>query len=299
MYKKGEKFLKENSPFEKRILLINGEEGLKNIGLENNLYDPGMEGFSSDDVEDIFKDCGEDTYNTLVGKVESLAINTRITEDIKDELCLFMAAMLVRTPHFKSQIEDIDSNLSKHHTSKRFELMSAGEIVGLAKKEAGEEISLEQAEKIKKNIVEKRYNLKYPNGYFLKTALTELEPIAEILRRMNLTILKSDSRYFVTSDNPVVYFVPKEKVDFYNSPKSLLSPHTEVFFSLTKNLGVTLNRRKECEERITSSTRQMVDIFNYNLTHNSFNFIFSPLEMKSLEKFVKEYIPYPFNFKIN
>ena len=115
---------------------------------------------------------------------------------------------------------------------------------------------------------------------------------------MTMTILKSDGRLFITNDNPFVYFVPKKHANFYNPPKGLVTPYCEAFFPLTKDLAVHLSWRK-MDERIMLADREIVDAFNYNLSHNSLDYIFAPMKINELEKFTKGYIPYPFKFAIH
>lgn len=298
MYKKGERFFKEEVPFDKRIIEIIGEDGLNAVGVKNNLYNPNIDGITSDDLEEIFREYGEDFYNDLVKSIEELTDNSIIPDNIKDRLCIFMAAMRVRTPQFKWEIEELNSTFLKHEMAQKIGSMKTEDIVSFYKNETGKDVALELAEEIKESFKEKKYNLKYPNAHFIKNAIMSLEMHADIFHEMTMTIVKSKERFFVTSDNPVVFFVPREKVDFYNSPRSLVSPYTEVFFAISKNIGVTLNRRKMKQET-SQVSRKIVEIFNENITHNSFDFLFSPIEMHALEKFIKEYIPYPFRLTIH
>ena len=110
-----------------------------------------------------------------------------------------------------------------------------------------------------------------------------------------MSILKAkESRYFITSDNPVVYFVPKNKVNFYNQPKSLMSFFTEIFFPLTKDYAIHLCRRDNLQEMIMFGERELIEVFKENIAYNSKDFIFSPIKMNFLNQFIEEYIPYPF-----
>jgi hypothetical protein len=298
MYKKGESFFKKELSPEQRIHTVIGENALANVGLENNLYNPGVDGLSSDDLEDIFREYGENFYNDLVSVIKGLPMDSEIPDDVKDKLCIFMASMRVRTPQFKTEVEEMDSTLFRHDMSKKFDSMSAEEVVQHVKKEEREDISIDRANKIKASIVNKEYNLEYPNAHFIKIALSSLDMHVDIFRQMTMTIMVSDKRYFITSDNPVVFFVPPDKVNFYNAPRSLTSHFSELFFPITKDIGVTLNWRKG-EEKVVFSRRDFVDVFNYNVSHNSFNFIFSPMKMNCLDVFTTEYIPYPFKFTIS
>lgn len=297
MYKKGEKFFKEGITPNQRIYSISSEEALINIGVENDLYNPGIEKVSSDDLEDIFQECGENIYNDLINDIELLAEDSPIPDNIKRGLCLFMAAMRVRTPQFKSEMNDIGEGFYKFMAGKHFESLTDIDIQNACKDDLGKEVTLDFAKKLKEMAKNETYEVKFPNAHFIKQAMLLLNVNAEIFYNMKMTIVKS-RRFFITSDNPVVYFVPEEKTNFYNNAKSLKSPFTELFFPITKNIGLTLNRRSD-DEKIRTVGRDIVDIFNYNISHNSFDFIFSPIKMNSLELFVNEFVPYPFKFRIN
>ena len=299
MYKKGEKFFKRGLPAD-RIINVIGEEGLKNVGLENNLYQIAVDGFSSDDIEEIFIEYGEKYYNDIIAEIETLNSNQKISQSINDKLCLFMAAMKVRTPQFKRESDEMSSTFQKHRMTIKMQNTSPEELQEQYKEiSGGEEATVEEMEKLRQTFIKKEYDLKYPNAHFLRFALSTLEMYADVFHSMNMVILKSRSdRYFITSDNPVVHFVPKDKVDFYNNYKSLMSHHTEVFFTLSKNLAVFLTR-KDFKEVLQDADREITDTINYNISVNSFDFIFSPLEMNSLNAFSEKYIPYPFKFRIS
>ena len=298
MYKKGEKFFSEDITPSQRTLSVKGEQALSNIGLENNLYNPGINGLDSNSLEDIFNDYGESTYNELIQSLESLPLECVIPLDIKDKLCIFMAAMRVRTPQFKQEIENMDETFGKHFMSHQFGSMTPEEMVDFNKRELKKDITIDMAKIIIELFSNKNYELKYPNGFFIKMALLMLNHHADIFYQMTMNIFQSNNRYFITSDNPVVFFVPPDKVNFYNAPRSLVSYYSELFFPISKNPGVTFNWRKG-EEKITKAGREIVDIFNYNVSHNSFDFIFSPMKMNSLNIFTQKFIPYPFKITVS
>ena len=130
VYKKGGKFFKDTSVTEdKRIFGVKGEEGLKNIGLENNLYTLEIEGVKNDDIEQIFSDLGESDYDSIVSEIEKMPDGAGISRDLKQKICLFLSCMRVRTPQFKSQIEEMDSTMKKHFMSEDYKRKSAKEIV--------------------------------------------------------------------------------------------------------------------------------------------------------------------------
>jgi len=298
MYMKGKTFFNNNKTPDDRILEVRGEAGLNTVGVKNNLYNPGIEGVSTDDLEEIFRGYGEDYYNDMINSINALPDYAPIPEEIKSKISYFAAGLRVRTPQFKNEIEETDAAFRKHFSARRFEMISAEEIIKLNKTEFNNEITIKEAREIKELIVNQKYDLKYPNGYFIKWALMLINRHADIFQNMSATIVRSNGRYFMTSDNPVVFFVPPERVNFYNQPKALVSPYTELFLPLSRNIAVTLNWRK-VDEKVIPAKREVVDIFNENISLHSFSYIFTPIQMKVLNKFINEYIPYPFKIKVN
>jgi len=299
MYKKGEKFFNDSSLApDERILLVKGEEGLKNVGVENNFYNPDLDGISSDDLEEIFQELGENDYDAAIAAIRELPIGSDIPSSIKDPLCLLMASMRIRTPLFKKELEEMDTQMRQHLMALNYERMNVEDVQRHVKEAVGHDISLEFAKKLKNSFVDKKYKLTYPNAYFIKHALCLVEEHVNIFQQMTITIGKSTNRLFVTNDSPLVYFVPPQYVNFYNPPKGLVTSHCEVFFPLAKDLAVHLCWRKEKQE-VKAASRKFVNITNYNLSHNSLDYIFAPMKIGELEKFTKEYIPYPFRFAIS
>ncbi|MDB5244911.1 MAG: hypothetical protein JWN90_16 [Parcubacteria group bacterium] len=299
MYKKGEKFFTDPSTIPtERILPVKGEAGLKNIGVENNLYNPDLDGINSDVLEEIFQELGENDYDATIAAIRELPVGSIIPATVKDPLCLLMASLRVRTPLFKKELEEMDEQTKKHLMSLSYERMSVKEVQQHAKEATGQKITPEFAKDLKDSFVNKKYTLKYPNAYFIKHALLLVEEHVDIFQQMRMTIIKSTGRYFVTNDSPLVYFVPPQHVDFYNPPKGLVTPYCEVFFPLTKDLAVHMCWRKGAQE-IRGASRELIDATNYNLAHNSLDYIFAPMKIKELEKFTKEHIPYPFRFAIH
>lgn len=298
MYKKGEKFFDEKTKPEDRILQVRGGDGLQNIGVEKHLYNPELEGVSSDDLESIFQELGENTYDAAIAEIESTQNGALVPQSIKQPLCMLMAAMRVRTPLFKKEIEDMDEQMRKHLMAIEYERMTPEEVMKHSKEVTGKEISLKLATEIRDQFVGKKYKLDYPNAYFIKHALLLVEQHIDIFDQMTMTVCKSNGRFFITNDNPLVYFVPPKYVNVYNPPKGLVTPHCEVFFPLAKNLAVHLTWKKE-EQIVREVSREVIDAFNYNLSHNSLDYIFAPIKTNELEKFTQEHIPYPFKFAIH
>lgn len=311
MYKKGEKFFKEDSKPEQRVVEVLGEAGLNNIAKENNFYHIEAKDIDPNFLETLFREIIEDDLDKIIQAVKKKNIGDRIDEELKKKLCLFIATMRVRTPQFKWETEEVldkflkmgiklrmeasqDKTLSKdeREQAKRIYIKEKGKMP------TDEEIDKE-IERVKKEIIEGNFgNIKIvdsSNKLFLKTALSNIEPSAIIFFSMKMNILKArEGRYFITSDNPVVYFVPQDKVNFYSPPKSLVSPFTEVFFPLTKDWAIHLCHRPDLKEMIMPANRELIENFKENIAYNSKDFIFSSIKMNFLNQFVEEYISYPF-----
>ncbi|MCK5491396.1 MAG: DUF4238 domain-containing protein [Candidatus Pacebacteria bacterium] len=296
-YLKGKKFFESNLSLEQKIVSVKGRDGLNIIGFENHLYRIKADGVNVQDVEDFFQECGENFLNETIDQINSKEIGDRIDKKIKDKLCLFMASMRVRTPLFKWETDEIESSFFKHETKREIENMTNKDLKKMMN-EGKETYTDKEVKTVRKIFIEKKYDLKFPNERFLKMAFSTIEKFYDIFNSMTMNIIRSRSdRYFITSDNPVVYFVPKNKVDVYNNPRSLISRYTEVLFPLTRNLGILLSRT-ETPEILKAGNRECSDLFNDNISLDSYNFLFSPLQMNSLKKFVEQYIPYPYKVTI-
>jgi len=302
MYKKGKIFFKSNLDSRQRIIEISGEKGLNRIGKENNLYRIELrEGIAPNLFEDLFQEIAENNFDNLVEKIKKKGIDERIEDKLKEKISIFIAVMRLRTPLFKWEIEEATAQFVKNTTKWNARMINEEEKERLKvdyEKETGKMITDKEFKETIEDMAQGEFDgtkIEFSNNLFLKAIALSLEKHSYIFFNMKMGILKAkEGRYFVTSDNPVVYFVPKEKVNFYNNYKSLASPFTEVFFSLTKDYGIYLCRKDGYREIVMSADRKMIDIFNENIAINSKDFIFSPLKMNFLNKFIEEYIPYPF-----
>ena len=88
MYKKGENFFKRSNDSEKRILEVRGVDALKNIGLENNIYKLNIGSFNSDDIEDIFREYGENFFDDVVSKIDQIKEGEEINFEIREKICI-------------------------------------------------------------------------------------------------------------------------------------------------------------------------------------------------------------------
>jgi len=204
--------------------------------------------------------------------------------------------MALRTPHSKQEIEEVSTAALKIMT----EWTDIKELKKYLEKNKTKDISEKDIESYIDNFINDKYKLKWSNSLFLSRALPMIERYANIFYNMKMNIIKiSSDDFFITSDNPVVHFVPKEKINFYNNCKSLMSPYTEVYAPLTNKMAIVLCRRRDIKEMIMPARKELIEITNYNISINSKDFIFSSRKEKELDKFVENYIPYPVKFTIH
>ncbi len=295
MYKKGEKFFASGATEDKRIVAVRGESGLNNVAKENNLYALEAQGLDPNAVEKLFQEMVENDFNDLLAQGDGLAVGTRLGTELKRKLSLLMATMRIRTPQFKSEVDAMSTGFTKANMKRAMEHINREEFRKEWEAETGKKLSDELLDQAVETFKSEKYDVTWPNALFLKIALSSIEMHADIFWNMKMNLLKAPrGACFITSDNPVVHFVPQDKVNFYNNYKSLMSPFTEVFFPLSKTMSLYLCRAKDIGETVQAVDPEMTEIINYNISVNSKDFIFSPQKMESLKKFADSYIPYPF-----
>lgn len=299
MYLKGERFFKDRLSEGDRIKDVVGINGLAAIAKQNHLYLADVPNLNPNVIEDLLREISEDEFDDLLRQINELKTGELIPAPVKEKICLQMASFRVRTPFFKWEMETIQTNILKHTTKLRYAETTPDELSAIYKKRTGKIMSLKEANKILGSIKGDNYEITWDNLLFIKSALEMIEPYSRIMQDMNMRIFRpKGNRLFITSDNPLVYFVPPEKSHLVESPRNIASEHSQVFFSLTKNISIHLSRTKRKEE-VLEIDRELSDIHNYNIATNAFEFIFSPIRMNFLSDYVKIFHPYPFKFSIS
>ncbi len=298
MYKKGEKFFTEGSKPTDRIVTISGEKGLSVIAKQNNLYTlkdiPGVE---SDFMEGFFVDLIEGDINSLIRQIDQLSFGEPIADNLKQKICILMASMARRIPGAKQETDELYSEFFKvyfEHSPLKNEERSA--IKEQIKKESGQDISDTDLDDAINCFNQGGIQFKTSSNLFVKNILSDIDHFANIFYKMKMCIVKSDrENLFITSDNPVAWYVPKDKSDYHlNAPRSLMSPYTEVNFPLTKNYCVLLTRIDDAHEIMLPITQEIFDRLENTLSCFSRDYIFSPIQKSILDDFADDYIPYPF-----
>lgn len=301
VYKKGVDFFKDGIKKESRLFIAEGRDGLNEVAVKNKLYIP--EGNFSEDkniFEDFFAKEIEAKYNDFLKFVEANFLNApKIFENYRDYIILLIASMISRTLHSKAEIEEIYKvNFQTHHWAQSFDEKRDEKLIRFIKEKQPKLTDAKAKEIVKEylEMVEKgKFSLKLPRNLFIKHIFKNMELYAKLISNMTIQILRCDEpSYFITTDVPVVYFVPNKKVKFPYSHKSLGGLHTELYFPLSQNLCLLLTRRKIDVLTCLPVDNETVYWVNYNMSYNSGNFIFSPERDPLLEKFIEKYIPYPF-----
>jgi len=305
VYKKGKYFFDDKTTKNDRLLTIIGEDGLNNIAVKRNLYIPESDQIEDKNLfEDFFSQEIESKYDEFVKFVEDNFFNApEIFSKYRDYIITLIASMMSRTLHSKTEVEEIYKvNFQMHNWAKTFNPNSIPDMKAYL---AGKfpEMTTEEIDKTIKDYTEMvkngEFEIQLPRNLFIKHIFENCELYSNLISDMTIQILKSEEpNYFITTDAPVVYFVPKEKVNFYFSYKSLGGPYTELYFPITKNLCLVLSRIKIDVLSGIFANKEMVDTINYNLSHNSRDFIYSPIQSDVLDNFIEKFIPYPFEFRI-
>jgi len=311
VYKKGEKFFSDGITKDSRLLTVVGEDGLNRVAVKKDLYIPSGEfGEDKNIFEDFFCDEIESKYDIFISDLEDSDITCE--QNIKkyhEYVINLLSSMYARTLHSKRELEEMyESNIQMHHklqtinknrNDKRIE--SLKEVIRKRHPEYSKQKVGESIKEYFKMIEAGEFKINFPRNKFIKEMFGKMQMFAQIISDMNIQIIKNNTSFpFITSDAPVVYFVPKEKVNFYFGPKSLGGPYTELYLPLTKNICLLLTRRNlDSLDYVYVTQGSWARVINYNIAHNSRDFIFSPETNVFLDKFIDEYIPYPFKFTIS
>lgn len=304
VYKKGKQFFKKGITKKNRSLIINGKEGLINIGTKSNLYIPeGTFSLDKNIFEDFFNDEFDSKYNEFIKNINRCPF-LEIIKKYHEYIINLTSSTMCRTLHSKDEIEEIYK--VNFQMRQKFESKNEKRIAFLKKEMVKKEPNIKEEEMDEiitdyfKRIKEGEFEIKIPRNRFIKDMFEKMINICQIISDMNIHILKNKTAFpFITSDNPVVYFVPPEKVNFYFSWKSLGGPYTELYFPLTKDTCILMTRRKERDsDYVNISQGILARTINYNIAYNSKNFIFSPDQNKFIDKFIERYIPYPFQMRV-
>ncbi|KKQ60348.1 MAG: hypothetical protein US81_C0023G0010 [Parcubacteria group bacterium GW2011_GWE2_38_18] len=308
VYKKGEKFFNNTTPKE-RLLIVNGKNGLDAVGVKNNLYIPEGEFKDSKNIfEDFFCEELESPYSEFINYVEANFFNVqKILSKYHIYIINLISSMMVRTLHYKSEIENISKVFFQHNQIINYKSNKhhIDELRSIVKNEFPE-LNISRINEIVEDYLEMinkgEFEVEFPRNLFIKQMMMSMEVHYNLLSNMTIQFLRNDAQsFFITSDNPAVYFVPKGKENFYYGSKSLGGPYTELYFPLSKNLCLLLTRRKIkvlSGIPLDHTNKKIIRGINTTIAHNSKDFIYSPYSAAFLDKFIKEKILYPFKFSI-
>lgn len=306
VYKKGKDFFKKGIIKNERLFVVKGKDGLNAIAAKNNLYIPEGDFAENRNIfENFFAQEIESKYNEFLAFIEANFFNAQeIFKLYRNYIILLIASMMSRTLHSMTEIEEMYKvNFQIHHLAQSFAKKREKKLKKLIK-EKQPDISDEKAEKTIKDyldmVSEGKFDVKIPRNLFIKHIFQNMEMYGRLISDMTIQILRCENpNYFITTDAPVVYFIPKKKVTFNFGYKGLGSPYIELYFPLSRNLCLLLTRGEIEVLTGLPVRKEIVDIVNDNLSHNSRNFIFSPEKASFLEKFIEEYTPYPFKLVIH
>lgn len=306
VYKKGEVFFKNKVSKDERLFEVKGKDGLNAVGVKNNLYIPDGDFVDEKNIfENFFSDEFEAPYNEFVEYVEENFFDVKkILDKYHAYIINLISSMMARTLHHKIEIEDICKTFFQQHEKINSKTEKYTDDLRQILKNEFPELD---DDKLNESIADYinmindgAFNVKISRNLFIKKMMSTMKHHSYIISDMTIQILRTNEKsFFITSDNPAVYFVPKGKENFYFKSKSLAGPFTELYFPLSKNLCLLLSRYPiEVLSGIplTLDNRNIIKEINKTIAFNSRDFIYSPYLASFLDKFIVEKTPYPFKF---
>jgi len=292
LYMKGKKFFDNNS---QKILEKNGEKSLSSIMTENYFYHHSRIK-DKNHIENYFKTECDDIYDGLINTIK----NGKLDEVFYENLIKVIVLMHIRTPMAKHNREEND-NIARKEIIKSFNfseyiLKNRDNIIKKIKQEHNIEISEKDVNESVEDFKNGNFDFEYEKEFYLSDLDVLINTYSFALSSMSFMVVEAKERgFFISSDNPMVYFVPKNNVGPYDNCRNLMSKYVELYFPLSRKYCVLGYRSKnqKLNDRIIKVDRSTCRRINESISNVSFDYIISPYRASFLYKYIKNYIPYP------
>lgn len=262
------------------------ESTVENTAYEKYLYSVTLEdGARMDDLENVISKI-EGIAAPLLDRVIS---GERLVGEEREAFSSFLALMFVRTDSFRHQFAQITMSgmqMQMYATASHKEAFK--EHIKEYQKDTGHKMSEKEAEDVRKELLKpQNFTISVDKEWTLQ-ALSFHERLIPIIRDMEWTTLKTKkSDYFITSDNPLTYGVPKIHAHpFYGG--GLLHEKVELTFPLSAEtcLLATWNEKPISIVEIDSA---MVKYLNRLRAIHARRFLFGPRYDSGIEKLGAKY----------
>jgi len=238
----------------------------------------------------------QDSFEDVLAKLEGVAslifkkIKTYkgLNNQERGDFSFFLATMMTRVPHRREEYEDFTRNFIKQFGQNIAQSNEALEsIIKLYEKETGKKNTTSTKE-FQDFLLKGNYNVKFEQEYSLEP-MTFIKEFANIFFKMKWIFIEaSDDFKFITSDNPMTLYNPKNPLPF--SDVGLLNKNIEVTFPISKDFTFLGSWRFESKNYIKANNNTVRDI-NYRTVLSASRFVFSYENSKSLYNFIQKLSP--------
>lgn len=145
-----------------------------------------------------------------------------------------------------------------------------------------------QKEDIRETFIKKRYRVKFPKEYMIKTMIQLMQEFYFIIAQMEWTILTTPrGKKFIISDNPV-YTMNIKPQGFYGSGIGLLAPNCETIAVLTPSVAIFLSQNHNPDAvYLEVARKKLVEKINKRTAICSKRFVISK-NRKLLSRVIKD-----------
>lgn len=177
----------------------------------------GVETGKQDEVSQIVEKMFGDFENTIAKdwpEILTAARSNRLRNEHLDALAYLLSMLWMRTPNFRRQMNNMSDQLYRHLLSFSASSPAFEKNVQKIEEERGAKLSEEEKRKIRESIEQGKYELEFNNSQHL-TMLKDIPGFHNLFFYKKWNVLKASGvSQFITSDDPVVEWMPKRK-SFY------------------------------------------------------------------------------------
>ena len=241
------------------------------IACINDFYSIETKDGESDTFENALSDIIDNTATTKV--FTAINYQKTLSTDERERLSMFIAFMIVRTPHYRSHLDQL---LSKDFNT-YLQIMANNEKRFLEwaedyKKREGQPLA-DNLEKLRLDI-QKGILKPRPHQNFMLQAIKDLAfTLAPLIIEMKWTFLETRGNIkFITSDNPVI--IRNSNVNGYYRP-SLCMNNTQLIFPISKNQCLIAIKTEQNIVERKNADDFLVKEINQNIAKYACEYIYS------------------------
>ena len=177
----------------------------------------GLETGKQDQVSQMVEKLFGDLENMIAKNLPAIlqaARGNQLSNEHLDILAYLLSMLWMRTPSFRNQMNRMSETLYRQIFSFVANSPAFEKSVKKIEQEQGKKLTREEKQKIRESIEQSQYKLQFNNSLHL-TMFQDIPGFHNLFFHKKWNILKAPGEFqFITSDNPVVEWMPKPKT-FY------------------------------------------------------------------------------------